>query len=433
MHRLIGDYVVPGEGDGVVIANGAVDIDTATGRIVAVGAVDELVPASGSVATVGGLLMPGLVNAHAHGPMTLVRSAGDGLPLMQWLTEGVWPREAKMTPDDVVVGMQLASCEMLLAGITTSVEMYLFEDAMAEAIETTGARAQIMAGVIGAIAPTAEAYAARLDQMADFSRRHADSELITPGFGPHSVYDLGPDRLGELAAAAKDAGAIIHVHLEETSGERAQVLDAHGRSATQVLSDAGVLEQPTVAAHGVWLDQSDLGLLAEAGSAVVHCPMSNLKLGSGIADVAAWRRAGVGVALGTDGVASNDNLNMWEDLRMAALLMRGSTHDPGAISAADALAIATTGGASAIGLDDVGVLREGVWADVTRVDLHRPEFAPGVEGDLLSNLVWAGSAQAVTDVWVAGRQVVEDGTVTTVDLGEVMTKARQTGQRLAAG
>ena len=434
VQRLVADYLIPGEGEGSVIANGAIDIDSATGRILAVGSINELADAPDEVLNVGGALMPGLVNAHAHGPMTLVRSAGDGMPLMQWLTEGVWPREAKLTPDDVVTGMVLASCEMLLAGVTTSVEMYMFEDQVAHAVKATGGRAQVMAGVLGAIAPTPEAFTARLEAVSTFCTKHSDPEArVTGGFGPHSVYDLGPERLTELAEAAASVDAMIHVHLEETQGERQQVIDAHGRSATQVLADAGVLSQPTVAAHGVWLDVIDLGLLAQANASVVHCPMSNLKLGSGIADIASWAQAGVGRALGTDGVASNDNLNMWEDLRLAALLARGTAHDPGAVSAPEAFALATKGGAAAIGLPDVGELRPGAWADLIRIDLDQPAFAPGVDEDRFANLVWAGSPQAVTDVWVAGKQVVTQGAITTVDLDAILAGAREAGQRIAQG
>ena len=434
VQRLVADYLIPGEGEGSVIANGAIDIDSATGRILAVGSINELADAPDEVLNVGGALMPGLVNARAHGPMTLVRSAGDGMPLMQWLTEGVWPREAKLTPDDVVIGMVLASCEMLLAGVTTSVAMYMFEDQVAHAVKATGGRAQVMAGVLGAIAPTPEAFTARLEAVSTFCTKHSDPEArVTGGFGPHSVHDLGPERLTELAEAAASVDAMIHVHLEETQGERQQVIDAHGRSATQVLADAGVLSQPTVAAHGVWLDVIDLGLLAQANASVVHCPMSNLKLGSGIADIASWAQAGVGRALGTDGVASNDNLNMWEDLRLAALLARGTAHDPGAVSAPEAFALATKGGAAAIGLPDVGELRPGAWADLIRIDLDQPAFAPGVDEDRFANLVWAGSPQAVTDVWVAGKQVVTQGAITTVDLDAILAGAREAGQRIAQG
>ena len=224
---------------------------------------------------------------------------------------------------------------------------------------------------------------------------------------------------------------MIHVHLEETQGERQQVIDAHSRSATQVLADAGILSQPTVAAHGVWLDVIDLGLLSQAGASVVHCPMSNLKLGSGIADIASWSQAGVGRAIGTDGVASNDNLNMWEDMRLAALLARGTSHDPGAVSAAQALALATKDGAAAIGLPDIGELRPGAWADFIRIDLDQPSLAPGVDQDRFTNIVWAGSPQAVTDVWVAGNQVVADRSITTVDLDQILSAAAAAGRRVA--
>ncbi len=430
--RFVADYLIPGEGEGEVIANGAIDIDTVAGRIIAVGSLDELGDASGEITRLSGALMPGLVNAHAHGPMTLVRSAGDGMPLMQWLTEGVWPREGRMTPDDVIVGMQLASCEMLLSGVTTSVEMYMFEEQVAQAIGSTGGRAQVMAGVLGAVAPTTAAFTGRLEAVSAFCSKYSNpASRITGGFGPHSVYDLGLERLTELAEAAASVDAMVHVHLEETQVERQQVIDAHGRSATQVLADAGILSQPTVAAHGVWLDVVDLGLLAQANASVVHCPTSNLKLGSGIADIASWSQAGVGRALGTDGVASNDNLNMWEDLRLAALLARGTTHDPGAVTAAQALALATKEGAAAIGLPDVGELRPDAWADFIRIDLDQPSFAPGVDADLFANIVWAGSAEAVTDVWVAGNHVVADRTITTIDLDHILDAAKEAGNRIA--
>ena len=429
--RLIADYVVPGDGTAAVIKDGAVDIDS-EGRIAAVGPATSLGEPTGDVADVGGLLMPGLVNAHAHGPMTLVRSAGDGLPLMRWLQEGVWPREGKMTPDDAYVGMQLASCEMLLSGVTTSVEMYLFEDAVAKAVSETGGRVAVMAGIISAIAPDDAAFAGRLEAVSKFCAAHGGDGRVTAGLGPHSVYDLGPDRLGLVAQAAEATGAPVHIHLEETQAERQLVLDAHGRSATQVLADSGVLDGDVSAAHGVWLDESDLAILADADAALVHCPMSNLKLGSGIADLAAWRSAGLRIGLGSDGVASNDNLDMWEDLRLGPLLARGSAHDPGSFSASDALAIATTGGGSTSGLSDIGELRAGAWADVVRIDLNHPAFFPGVEQDRFANLVWAGSGRHVSDVWVAGRQVVASGEMTMVDRTGIQAAAAEAGARIAA-
>ena len=426
--RLTADHIVPCEGTGAVIGNGAIDIDGG-GRIVAVGPEAELGPEPGSVHRLGGLLMPGLVNAHAHTPMTLVRSAGDGLPLQQWLHDSVWPREARMTAEDAWWGMSLGSAEMLLAGVTTSCEMYLFEEAVVDAVTASGARLVITPGVIAALLPGGDV-GARIDEIADFfGTNHRPEERITVGFAPHSVYDLNPQQCGEIADHAKACDALFHIHLEETEAERALVLERYGMTATQVLADAGVLEARVLAAHGVWLDETDRRLLAEADAAVAHCPQSNLKLGSGIAPVADLLAAGVRVGLGTDGVASNDDLDLWEELKLAPLLARGVGRDPGAMGTVGALDLATRSAARSIGLADAGHLSPGAWADIIRIDTDQPAFSPGI--DLLTHLVFAGSSRFVTDVWVAGRRVVDRGTLTTVDVGRCLDEVATRGRRLA--
>jgi 5-methylthioadenosine/S-adenosylhomocysteine deaminase len=428
--RLAADHVVPCEGAGTVIDDGAIDVGE-DGRIVALGPEASLGPAPAEVRRFRGLLMPGLVNAHAHTPMTLVRSAGDGLPLDRWLREAVWPREARMTPDDAWWGMTLGSAEMLAAGVTTSCEMYLFEEEMVAAVEASGARAVITPGVIAALLRDGDV-SDRIAEIADFHARHHDrAGRITVGFAPHSVYDLTPEQCGEIAAHARSAGALVHIHLEETEAERELVRSRYGAPATRVLADAGALEGRTLAAHGVWLDDDDRRLLAEAGAAVAHCPQSNLKLGSGIAPVVRLLADGVGVGLGTDGPASNDDLDLWEELKLAPLLARGAGHDPQAMDATTALDLATRAAARAIGLDDVGELRPGFWADVIRLDLDHPSFTPRL--DLLSHLVFSGSSRYVTDVWVAGRAVVESGEVLTVDVDRAMAEVDRRARRLAAG
>jgi len=428
--RLAADHVVPCEGAGTVIDGGAIDVGD-DGRIVAVGPEASLGPAPAEVRRFRGLLMPGLVNAHAHTPMTLVRSAGDGLPLDRWLREAVWPREARMTADDAWWGMTLGSAEMLAAGVTTSCEMYLFEEEMVAAVEASGARAVITPGVIAALLRDGDV-SDRIAEIAHFHSRHHDiAGRITVGFAPHSVYDLTPEQCGEIAAHARSAGALFHIHLEETKAERELVKSRYGAPATRVLADAGALEGRTLAAHGVWLDDDDRRLLAEAGAAVAHCPQSNLKLGSGIAPVARLLADGVGVGLGTDGPASNDDLDLWEELKLAPLLARGAGHDPQAMDATTALDLATRAAARAIGLDDVGELRPGSWADVIRLDLDHPSFTPRL--DLLSHLVFSGSSRYVTDVWVAGRAVVESGEVLTVDVDRAMAEVDRRARRLAAG
>ena len=440
-HRLEADYLVDvadgtvggdrtdGTNGVVVVANAAIDVGP-DGRIAAVGSIADLGPAPGPVHRIGGLIMPGLVNAHAHTPMTLVRSVGDGMVLDRWLKEGVWPREARMTPEDVWWGMVGGSMEMLEAGVTTSCEMYLFEQAVADAVDHTGGRAVVTPGVISALSPGGRVDG-RVGEIVDFHRRFNDPDgRITVGFAPHSVYDLTPEQCGEIAAAAAEVGALLHIHLEETEAERLLVLDRYGRPATRLLADSGVFSAKTVAAHGVWLDQDDRRILAEAEASVAHCPISNLKLGSGLAPVEELLSSGVTVGLGTDGPASNDNLDLWEEMKLAPLLARGRTLDPEVMSASTALRLATRSAAQAIGLHDVGHLSVGAWADLIRIDLDHPAFQPG--DDLIAHLVFAGSSRHVTDVWVGGRQVVKAGRISTVDRERVVAELGSRGRRLRA-
>lgn len=428
--RLLADYVVPAEGNGRIISDGAVDID-AEGRIAAVGTADEL--GSGPPhRRIGGLVMPGLVNTHAHTPMTLLRSVGDGLPLQRWLTEAVWPLEAKMTPEDAYWGMALGSAEMLLSGVTTSCEMYLFEESLVEATRSTGARVALTPGVIAALATNGDVEP-RIDQIEAFHRSHHDPENgVHIGFAPHSMYDLSPEQCGEIAARAQAADALFHIHLEETEAERNQIRLAHGATATQLLSDHGALQGRVLAAHGVWLDETDRRLLAEAGAAVAHCPQSNLKLGSGIAQVSELLADGVIVGVGTDGPASNDDLDLWEELRLAPLLARGTNRDPGALDAVTALGLATRSAGKAVAIDDIGELRVGAWADIIRLDLDVPAFTPCRQDTLLTQLVFAGSARMVTDVWVAGRPVVVNRELTTVDVANLMSECHTRAHRLTS-
>lgn len=414
--RLIADAVIPSDGTDRIIFDGAIDIDS-TGRIEAVGPLAELdVEFDGDVRTVGGLLMPGLVNAHAHTPMILMRSAGDGMALQAWLTDAVWPREGKLSPDDVTWGQVLGSVEMLRAGVTTTLEMYMFEEAVLEAATQTGQRTMIASGVISAIAPDDAAFAKRVAEVAGFFDSHHNPEArIYAGFGPHSAYDHTPDRLAEVAQAAIERDALITVHLEETQAERDLVRNTYGRSATEVLAESGMLEGRVLAAHGVWLDGTDRALLGNAGAAVAHCPQSNGKLGSGIADVPAMLDAGITVGIGTDGPASNDGLSLWNELKLAPLFARAASTNPEALDAKTALDLATRQGARAMGIDDVGELRSGAWADIIRIDLDQPAFAPGLPDELFSHVVWAASAEHVTDVWVAGEQVVVNGECVRVD------------------
>jgi 5-methylthioadenosine/S-adenosylhomocysteine deaminase len=438
--RLVADAVLPCDGSGAVHRPGAVDIDD-TGRIVRVGPVATAAQtaadsAQWTVRWVGGLLMPGLVNAHGHGPMTLLRGQGEGLPLDRWLREVIWPREARVGAEDVFWGMSLAAAELLRFGVTTSVEMYFHDDRLAQAVDAAGIRCLLAPGIV--VAPGWERFGSwqdRIDWTLQLREQYARHPRIEVGFGPHSAYALPDEALSAVGAAARAAGAPVTVHLAETEHEGDEVSARHGGATVpRVLADLGLFDvDRALAAHGVWLTEKDMALLAECDVAVVHCPSSNAKLASGTAAVPALRRAGVRVGLGTDGPASNNDLDLWEEMRLAALLARTRERDPTVLPAVDALDLATAGGAAALGRPDLGALAPGRWADIIRLDLDDPGFVPVLsDGDLAAHAVWSASRCAIRDVWVGGRQVVRDGECLTVDLVEAGRRVQAAAARLAA-
>lgn len=412
-----------------------VALDVADGRIAWVGEESAAPVHEGPTVKLNGLVMPGLINAHAHSPMTLLRGAGDGLPLMEWLTQVMWPREGQMNPEDALWGMRLGAAEMLLAGVTASCEMYLFEESLVQASLEAGIRLAITPGIISALhGETYNASKSRLSAIADFhSQYHNPESLITVGFGPHSAYDLSLDLCSEVAAAARDLDTLLHIHVCETRHEGANLEAAHdGRSTVELLASRGILDGKVLAAHSVWLSDSDMETFAQNNVGVAHCPVSNMKLGSGIASVVEMRRKGIDVGLATDGPASNDNLDLWEEIKLASLLARVSALDASSMSPKDALVMATNGGANALGNTDIGVLKPGAHADFIHIDLDDPTFVPVTNDDeLIAHLAWAGSGRHVRDVWVGGRQVVADRQLTTVDVAETQFEVQQRGKRLA--
>ena len=425
---LRADAVITCDGQPEVHRPGQVEIDR-LGRVVHAGPVR---PTTVDAVDVGGLLMPGLVNAHGHGPMTLLRGVGDGLPLGRWLNEEIWPREARLQPGDVEVGMQLASIEMLRAGVTTSCDMYFADHEMIAAVRATGGRLVCTPGVVGVVHRDALAPGGRLDEIRALHAEHHDvGSTVTVGIGPHSPYDLGTEVLSALAEAGRELDTILHLHVAETAAEGTELEAAAGCSTVEHLHRIGVLDGHVLTAHSVWISDDDIGRYAEHGTHVAHCPVSNMKLGSGAAPTPAMLAAGVNVALGTDGVASNDSLSMWADVRMAPLLARVTSTDPTALDAPTALMMATANGGRALGLE-TGSLTSGTWADVIRLDLDDLAFTPwSTDDDLIRRVVWNAAEHHVTDVWVAGRQVVADGQVTTVDVASITADAAGRGARLS--
>lgn len=431
--RLVADAVFTVDAADTVLAPGAVEIEG--GVISWVGDPRNVPPADGcQVRDLGGVLMPGLVNCHAHSPMTLVRSAGDGLPLDRWLSESVWPREAKLRDEDVYWGMALGAAEMLSYGVTTTCEQYRHPAPMNAALLDAGIRALYTVAIFdfaeGGPDGRWEAMLARACDV--FDAVDGKEERLGIGFGPHAAYTVPPEALRAIGTEAQRRGALLQIHLAETANECAVVLDRHGVSAPALLADEGVLDGRVLAAHAVWLEEEDRQLLARHDVAVAHCPGSNGKLGSGIAPLADLLRRGVRVGLGTDGPASNDDLHLWEEMRLAALLARAGAGDPQVVSSAAALRLATRGGAEALGLP-VGALEAGRPADVVRLRTDDPRFTPSLdEAELLGHLVWAGAGDLVTDVWVGGVAVVESGRCTTVDAERARVEVAQRARRLLA-
>jgi 5-methylthioadenosine/S-adenosylhomocysteine deaminase len=427
--RLLAEAVVTVDLSGRVHRPGVVDIEGE--RIAWVGPAAGAPATGGTVEDVGGLLMPGLVNAHGHTPMTLLRGAGDGLPLDRWLHEVVFPQEAALEDDDVYWGMLLGAAEQLACGVTTTAEMYFFGRALAAAALEAGIRCALAPAILDVPdGPPAMRWRHFLEEAGELhADLHGREGRLTVGLGPHSAYLLPDDALAATAEVARESGVLVQIHVAETAAEGRRLAAERGVGAPELLARLGMFDGPVVAAHSVWLSGSDLDLYRRHGVAVAHCPQSNGKLGSGVAPLPALLALGIPVGLGTDGPASNDNLDLWEELRLAPLLARATAADPSVVPTATALRLATRGGAEALALE-TGSLEAGRPADVIRLDLDSTRLTPALDdGQLLAHLVWATSSAAVTDVWVGGRRVVRAGRCTTVDArgarAEVTRRARR--------
>lgn len=437
--RLHAPVVLPCDPDCTVLRDGVVDVDV-TGRITYCGPASQApdLPAGARVRRLDGILLPGLVNAHAHTPMTVLRGLGGDLPLLRWLHDVIWPAEARLRPEDIRAGMLLGCLEMLRAGVTTSAEMYFQAERMAEAALTAGSRVVLGAAVLdlpGAGGNGWRRMVADIDAWIDADGlRFGPGERIELSYAPHSAYMLPEEALRQVAEAARQRDALVQIHVAEAAAEDTAQRERYG-SVPLMLEQLGVVGGRLVAAHCVHLSDTDVEVLARHRVGVAHCPGSNAKLASGIARLVDLVRAGVPVGLGTDGPASNDDLDLWEEARLAGLLARLSTGDAAAVTAAQALLLATRGGAEALHRDDIGALEPGRWADLVHVGVDDPAFVAGLDvpdGQLLANLVWAAGSRCVRDVWVAGEQVLADGVPTRADLAEARAAVRAVATRLAA-
>jgi 5-methylthioadenosine/S-adenosylhomocysteine deaminase len=375
-------------------------------------------------------LVPGLVNAHTHAAMTLFRGIADDLPLERWLGEHIWPRESRfVSPEFVYDGARLAAAEMLRGGVTCCNDMYFFPDATARAMLDTGMRAMLGLAVLDFPTP----YAADPDGYLQHGLATRDAlkhePLLSFSLAPHAPYTVSDATFEKIVMFARQLDLPIQTHLAETVDEVAQSRAQHGRAPLARLHALGATGPSFIAIHGVHLEGPDIELLALHGGHVVHCPVSNLKLASGLAPVTALIARGVNVALGTDGAASNNRLDLFGEMRLAALLAKATAGDAATLPAARALTMATLGGARALGLDaDIGSLAVGKHADMIAVDLGGLDATPCY--DPVSHLVHAVGREAVTDVWVAGRRVVESRVLTSTDEAAIVARALTWQERL---
>lgn len=368
----------------------------------------------------GALAMPGLCNMHTHTPMTLLRSIGSDLPLDRWLNEAIFPVEKHLTDDAVRAGTDLGIMEMLRYGTTSFNDMYMHMDMEAEAVRDSGMRALLGHGVVD----FDESCSDLLPNIALIEKwNHAADDRIRVALAPHSEGATTQKVLEKIRDAAETYKVPVHVHVSETKLDYDGSLERRGLTPPQYLDKLGLLDYPLLAAHCVWFTDEDIELFARKGAVILHNPISNLKLASGIAPIAKMLKAGCKVALGTDGVASNNNLNLWEEIKLMPMLQKGSMLDPTVVSPAQTIAAATSVGAQALGYHNLGLLKEGYLADLILLDLSGAHMAPC--NDLESNLVYSAQGSDVCLTMVHGKVLYRNGQFTTLDTKLVMERAKK--------
>ena len=417
-----------------VIANGLICIKGARLARIESRPPDTPLPvAAETIDAAGGLIMPGLVNTHTHLPMTLFRGLADDLPLDTWLNEYIFPAENRhINPETVRVGTLLAIAEMLLSGTTTCCDGYFYEDVVAAAVEPTGLRALVGQGVIDFPAPGVPDPSRNLGTAADFLNHWKDRHpMITPSVFCHSPYTCSPSTLEATKTLAREAGVLFQIHVAETRSEAEQSQINHGLSPIAHLDRIGMLDKRTLLVHCVHLSQRDITTIKKNGAKISHNPESNMKLAAGVAPIPALLSAGVTVGLGTDGCASNNNLDLFGEMDTAAKLHKATSNDPTVLDAHRVLKMATIDGARAIGLGDTtGSIEIGKQADVIILDTKRPHLTPLYSP--WSHVVYAARGSDVTYTVVAGKIVVADGCLKTMDIDNVLEDALKVSRQVLA-
>ena len=370
------------------------------------------------------IVMPGLVNAHTHLSMTLLRGHGSDLPLREWLEDKMWPAEAKLVDRDCYIGSMIGLAEMLRSGTTAFLDMYFHMDQTAEAVKEAGLRAVLTPGVVAGNDLE--------DRVTGIKKLRADYQedwCIYVWPGPHAEYTNTTESLKRSVELAKELGCGLHIHLSETEREVEECVARHGMSPVKYFNEIGIFDVPTVAAHCVAVDDDDIKILSEKHVNVVHNPTSNMKLASGCAPVQRMLDAGINVALGTDGAASNNNLDMLEEMHIAALIAKGFTGDPTALNASQVIKMATINGAKALGMEDsIGSLEVGKQADLIMLDGHSVFSRP--RGEWLNNLVYSMGRSDVVMTMIDGKILMRDGAYTTIAINKMLEAFDQSATRL---
>ncbi len=425
-----GDHIISMDAAGSVYTNAAVVVNQ--GVIVAIGPIEQIFSSYAPASVLGGdnrVVMPGLINGHSHAAMTLLRGMAEDMALVDWLNKYIFPAEIEFVdPEFVRIGTELACWEMLRGGTTTFVDMYYYPDVIARVVESCGMRALVSATVIERPSPGNANAADSIEKGLAFIRRwQGKNSRITPVFGPHANYTLNIEQLREVRDAAKNAGVGITIHMSESQYEVEYSKSHYGKTSIELFDSIGLLDLPVIGAHVVWPTDAEIPLLAARRVGVIHNPTSNMKTAAGVSPVARMIEAGVRVGLGTDGAASNNDLDMWEEMRLAAFLQKVSRMDPEVLPAKTVLNMATRGGAEAIGLgSSIGSLEVGKRADIIQVSFDDVHFQPAY--DVISHLVYVADEQDVVSVVVDGKVLMKNREMLSIDTARL----KQEVTRLAA-
>jgi 5-methylthioadenosine/S-adenosylhomocysteine deaminase len=425
-------HMVPVRPQGIVLEKHSIAIEQ--GRILSIMPrieSEQAYPEAESIELPGHVLLPGFINMHSHSPMTLLRGYADDLDLDVWLQEHMWPAEQEfVSPSFVADGARLAIAEMFRAGTTCFNDMYFFPDVLGETCLDTGIRASIGVPLIETQIDWAPGVDSSFEQGLRLHDEWRSESLLNITFSPHAPYTVSDETLRRIAIQSRELDVRVHLHLLETKWDIKHSLQHHGKHPLQRLKNLDLLNSRLLAIHMTQLSSQDIDQIAQLGVHVVHCPQSNLKLASGICPLDSLLRAGVNVSLGTDGAASNNNLDLLSEAQTAALMAKGVSGNAQAVDAFQALEMMTINGAKALGMDNLtGSIEVGKLADLCAIDLSSPETQPLY--NVVSQVIYAASSRQVSDVWVSGRRVLDCGQLTTIDLLAVTGKAAEWQRRLS--